>query len=80
MVRAKLVKIGNSRRVRLAKTLLEVARLAEEVEIEAALGVLIIRPSAHPRSGWAEAAAAFQPEGLIDEMSPTQFVEGEGSW
>ena len=82
MVRAKLVKIGNSRGVRLAKPLLEVAGLADEVEIEAAPGVLTIRPSAHPRAGWAEAAAAaaFQPEGLIDEMTATRFDDEEWCW
>jgi len=36
VVRAKLVKIGHSRGIRLAKPLLEVAGLADEVEIEAA--------------------------------------------
>ncbi len=68
MVRAKLVKIGNSRGIRLAKPLLEVAGLADEVEIEAAPGVLTIRPSTHPRAGWAEAAASCEPEGLLDEI------------
>lgn len=80
MVRAKLVKIGNSRGVRLAKPLLDVAGLADEIEIEAAQRVLSIRASAHPRAGWAEAASAFQPEGLIDEMSATRFDEEEWSW
>ena len=80
MVRAKLVKIGNSRGIRLAKPLLEVAGLADEVEIEAAPGVLIIRPTAHPRAGWAEAAAAFDPGGLLDEMSSTRFDDEEWSW
>jgi antitoxin MazE len=80
VVRAKLVKIGNSRGIRLAKPLLEVAGLADEVEIEAAPGVLTIRPSAHPRAGWAEAASSFQPEGLLDEMSATRFDDEEWSW
>jgi antitoxin MazE len=80
VVRTKLIKIGNSRGVRLAKPLLEVAGLADEVEIEAAPGVLTIRPSAHPRAGWAEAASSFKPERLIDEMSPTRFDEEEWSW
>jgi len=80
MVRAKLVKIGNSRGVRLAKPLLEVAGLVDEVEIEAAPGVLTIRPSVHPRAGWAEAASSFQPEGLIDELSSTRFDQEEWSW
>ena len=80
MVWAKLVKIGNSRRIRLAKPLLEVAGLADEVDIQAAHGVLTIRPSAHPRAGWAEAAAAFDQDGLLDEMSSTRFVDEEWSW
>ncbi len=80
VVRAKLIKIGNSRGIRLAKPLLEVAGLADEVEIEAAPGVLTIRPSAHPRAGWAEAASSFQPEGLLDEMSATRFDDEEWSW
>ncbi len=80
VVRAKLVKIGNSRGIRLAKPLLEVAGLADEVEIEAAPGLLTIRPSAHPRAGWAEAAASFESEGLLDEMSATRFDDEEWSW
>jgi antitoxin MazE len=80
MVRAKIVKIGNSRGIRLAKPLLEVAGLSDEVEIEAAPGVLTIRPSAHLRAGWAEAAAAVDPDGLLDEMSSTCFDDGEWSW
>jgi antitoxin MazE len=80
MVRAKLVKIGNSRGVRLAKPLLEVAGLTDEVEIEAAPGLLTIRPSAHPRAGWADAASSFGPEGLLDEVSATRFDDQEWSW
>ncbi len=80
MVRAKLVKIGNSRGIRLAKPLLEVAGLADEVEIEAAPGILTIRPLAHPRAGWADAASSFEAEGLLDEMSATRFDDEEWSW
>jgi len=80
VVRAKLVKIGNSRGIRLAMPLLAVAGLADEVEIEAAPGVLTIRPSTHPRAGWAEAPAAFDPDGLLDQMSSTRFDDEEWSW
>jgi antitoxin MazE len=80
VVRAKLVKIGNSRGIRLAKPLLEVAGLADEVEIEAAPGVLTIRSAAHPRAGWAEAAAASEAEGLLDEMTATRFDDEEWAW
>lgn len=80
MVRAKLVKIGNSRGIRLAKPLLEVAGLADEVEIEAAPGVLTIRPSTHPRAGWAESAAAQIAPALLDEPTNTRFDDEEWSW
>jgi hypothetical protein len=59
--------------------LLEVAALADEVEIEAAPGALTIRPSIHPRAGWAE-AAAFDPGGLLDEMTSTRLDDEEWSW
>jgi len=58
----------------------EVAGLADEVEIEAAPGVLTIRPSTPPRAGWAEAAAAFDPDGLLDQMTSTRFDHEEWSW
>jgi antitoxin MazE len=80
MVRGKLVNMGNSRGIILAKPLLEVAGLADEVDIEAAPGVLTIRPSAHPRAGWAEAAAACDPEGLLDATGSTRFDDKEWSW
>lgn len=80
MVRAKLVKIGNSRGLRLAKPLLEQAGLSDEVEIQAAPGVLTIRPVAAPRAGWAEAAVAAPPEGLLDEPTGTRFDDGEWHW
>lgn len=80
VVRAKLVKIGNSRGIRLAKPLFEVAGLGAEVEIEAAPGLLTIRPSIHPSAGWAEAVAACNAEGLLDEMTPTRFDDEVCAW
>lgn len=80
VVRARLVKIGNSRGIRLAKPLLEVAGLTDEVEIEASPGVLTIRPSVHPRAGWAEAVAAWEADGLLDDMSVTRFDDEEWAW
>jgi len=56
-----------------------VADLADEVEIEAASGALTIGPSTHPRAGWAE-AAAFDPDGLLDQMTSTRFDHEEWSW
>ena len=79
-MRAKLVKIGNSRGLRLAKPLLEQAGLSEEVDIQVAPGLLTIRPVASPRAGWAEAASAAPPQGLLDAPSATRFGDEEWSW
>ena len=49
-------------------------------EHAAAPGVLTIRPAAHSRAGWAEAAAAFDPDGLLDAMGSTRFDDEEWSW
>ena len=32
------------------------------------------------RAGWAEAVAAFDPDGLLDEMGSTRFDDEEWSW
>lgn len=79
-MRTKLVKIGNSRGLRLAKPLLEQAGLSDEVDIQAAPGVLTIRPVVKPRAGWAEAAAAAPPEALLDPPSATRFDDEEWQW
>lgn len=79
-MRARLVRIGNSRGLRLAKPLLEEAGLTDEVNITAAPGVLTITPVASPRAGWAEAAAAVAPSGLLDQPGATRFDDQEWEW
>jgi antitoxin MazE len=79
-MRTRLIKIGNSRGLRLAKPLLEQVGLSDEVDVEAAPGVLTIRPVASPRTGWAEAAAASPADGLLDEPINSRFDEEEWQW
>ena len=42
--------------------------------------MLTIRPSVHPWAVWAEAAAAFDPDGLLDEIGSTRFDDEEWLW
>lgn len=79
-MRARLVQIGNSRGLRLAKPLLEEAGLTDEVEIRAEAGALIITPVQSPRAGWAEAAAKYGPAKLIDPPTHTKFDDEEWTW
>lgn len=79
-MKTRLVRIGNSRGIRLTKPLLEQAGLEDEVEIRVEPGAIVITPVEAPRAGWAEAAARRRPEGLRDEPTATRFDEAEWTW
>jgi antitoxin MazE len=82
-VRARIVRIGNSRGVRLPKPLIEQAGLGEEVELRAQEGAILIQSLTEPRAGWADAArrlAAEEGGGLLDAPTPTRFDETEWRW
>ena len=82
-MKTKIVRIGNSRGVRIPKPLLEHAGLEDEVELRLVESGIVIESVARPRAGWAEAAAQVQVRGegeLVDELVPTDFDESEWTW
>ncbi|HKK49817.1 MAG TPA: AbrB/MazE/SpoVT family DNA-binding domain-containing protein [Alkalispirochaeta sp.] len=79
-MKSRLVKVGNSRGIRLPKALIEEAGLTGEVDIHAEPGLITVRPVESPRKGWAEAAAEQPSEGLLDEPTPTEFETEEWIW
>jgi len=79
-MKSRLIRIGNSRGVRLAKPLLEQAGLEDEVEIRVEPGAVIITAAMSPRSGWAAAATKYGPVGLLDAPSATKFDDEAGEW
>lgn len=79
-VKTRLIRIGNSRGVRLAKPLLEQAGLEDEVEIRVESGAVVITAVVTPRAGWAEAAARLGPTPLLDPPTATRFDETEWTW
>lgn len=50
-----LIKIGNSKGIRLSKTLIEKYNLRDTVELILEKGQIIIKPSSKPRRGWDKA-------------------------
>jgi antitoxin MazE len=82
-MKARIVRVGNSRGVRLPKPLLELAGLPEEVEIHAEPGRIIIESARRSRDGWAEAARSIAEVGddaLLDEPTPAFDADnGRGS-
>ena len=59
-MRSRLIQIGNSRGVRLPKSVIEEAELGSELDLQVVDGAVIIRSAHTPRKGWAEAAQACQ--------------------
>lgn len=81
-MKTKLVRIGNSRGVRLPKPLIEQAGLEEDVQLEVQGNTVVIRALSSTRDGWAEAAAnlAETGKGLLDPVAPTVFDREEWTW
>lgn len=82
-MKARLVRIGNSRGIRLPKPLIEQAGLIEEVELRIQSGAITIRPATGAREGWAEAAKLMRTRGddqMLDPPTPTRFDEEEWTW
>ena len=82
-MRARLVRIGNSRGIRLPKPVIEQARLCEDVDIEVRDGAVVITSSVTPRAGWAQAAREMRErteDQLLDEPVATQFDQKEWKW
>jgi len=83
MIRSKVVKIGNSRGIRIPRTLLEQAGLVDEVEMTVEGNRLIVHAARQPRAGWAVRFAEMSAKGddrILDEAAPTQWDEDEWTW
>jgi antitoxin MazE len=84
-IKTRIVKIGNSHGIRIPKLLLEQVGLEGEVELEAQVDQLIVRPVAPARRGWDEqfqAMAAHGDDRLLDGdiPLPTAWDEREWEW
>ena len=82
-VRSKVVKIGNSRGIRIPRALLEQAGLTEEVELSVQGDKLIIQSAHQPRLGWEADFARMAQTGddrLLEETIPTRWDEEEWEW
>ena len=82
-MKAHLVRIGNSRGVRLPKTIIAQAGLTDEVELGVRDGAVIIARTTSARSGWTDAARQMRQrdeDRLLDTPTPTRFDEKEWQW
>lgn len=81
--KTRIVRIGNSRGIRIPKTLLEAAELPDEVELHAEPGRLLVEGVHHARRGWAAAARRMRARGedrSFDGPTLTRFDREEWEW
>ncbi len=82
-MKTKLVRIGNSRGVRLPKPLIEQAALPDHVELSVRKGTIIISAANGPREGWEDAAKQLHDRNedrLTDAPTSTRFDDEEWQW
>jgi antitoxin MazE len=84
-MKAKLIKVGNSRGVRLPKAVIDQVGLKDDIELEVQGETIVIRRAGHPRAGWEEACRLMAERGddaLIggDSWPATRFDEEEWEW
>jgi len=82
-LKARLVRIGNSRGIRLPKPLIEQVGLHDEIELRVHEGALVITPTEKPRKGWAQAARLLRERNddrLLDDPTSTRFDDKDWKW
>ena len=82
-IKTQLIKIGNSRGIRIPKLLIERLELGEEVELAIERDRLVIRSGSPPRAGWDEqfrAMAAHGDDRLLDKPAATRWDASEWQW
>lgn len=83
-MKAKIIKIGNSRGIRIPKTLLNEVQLQDEVLLEASGGSIVIKPARAARREWSEAfhemAIRGDDELLESDVSPSSWDRDGWEW
>ena len=83
-MKTELVRIGNSRGIRIPKPLIEQCNLEGTVELSVENDRLVISPGRRLRQGWHEAfqgaGSAEHDELLLEPMSASEFDRTEWTW
>jgi len=83
VLKARIIKIGNSHGVRIPKVWLEQLDLGEEVEMAVESDQIVIRPAHQPRDNWEQQFSEMAAQGddqLLDQPTPTRWDQDEWEW
>lgn len=74
-----VISIGNSKGIRLTKTILEKYNITDTVELILEKGFIILKPVSDPRKGWSKAFEQMHKNGddqlLIDDVFEDESFE-----
>lgn len=74
-----VINIGNSKGIRLSKTVLEKYNIRDKIELIFEKEYIILKPKAEPRKGWEKAFKKMHKEGedqlLIDDVFDDETFE-----
>lgn len=83
-MKVKLVRIGNSRGIRIPKSVLEQCGLQEAADLRIEKDRLVLLPEHRPRQGWEEAFMAAGPsssdELLLEPLPGSAFDREDWRW
>jgi len=81
-MRLSIIKIGNSRGLRLPKPILEQCGFEKEVEMEVRNNEIVIRPVKRPRHNWEQAfkTMAEKSDDTLIEFPDSKWDEEEWEW
>jgi len=82
-IHSKMITIGNSRGIRIPRTIIEQIGLTENVELVVEGNKLIVQSASYARSGWQEQFAEMakkHDEKIMDGITSTQWDEDEWTW
>ncbi|GJQ61079.1 MAG: peptidase [Melioribacteraceae bacterium] len=78
-MKTKIVKIGNSRGVRIPKSFLVESGIHNDVELELNDGKIIIKPTNKPRTDWAEAFSSMA-QNKDDQLLDSNELQSLSNW
>ncbi len=78
-MQTKIIQIGNSKGLRLSKTILEKYDIGEMVNLRMEENFIIIEPISKPRTNWAKSFKEMSKNGH-DELLIDDIFEEESNW
>jgi antitoxin MazE len=72
-----IIRIGNSKGIRLSKTVLEQYHITDSIELVMEEDCIVLKPMAKPRTGWDEVFSRMHDNGDDQLLIPDVFQDEE---